>query len=158
MTPPTIIIRHQRENLKKCSLRGLEDRPDFIFFKPQSILPDLSSYIYLQVGAKPLSIDDAPHGLLLLDATWHLAKTMEDKLFIQTKEQGITLHARSLPSHYKTAYPRRQTGCPDPNAGLASIEALYLAYQILGRPTDGLLDHYHWKEAFLKNCTCIEFN
>jgi pre-rRNA-processing protein TSR3 len=152
MTLPTIIIRHPRENLKKCSLRGLEDRPDFLFFKPRSILPDLSSYIYLQVGAKPLSQEDAQFGLLLLDATWRLAKSMETQLFEQTQMQGITLHARSLPPHHRTAYPRRQTDCPDPHAGLASIEALYLAYQILGRSTDGLLDHYHWKNDFLKRC------
>jgi pre-rRNA-processing protein TSR3 len=56
---------------------------------------------------------------------------------------------RSLPSHYKTAYPRRQLDCPDPERGLASIEALYAAYSILGRSTDGLLDRYHWKEEFL---------
>jgi hypothetical protein len=38
----------------------------------------------------------------------------------------------------------------DPDNGLASIEALYLAYHILGRPTAGLLDHYHWADAFLE--------
>ena len=30
------------------------------------------------------------------------------------------------------------------------VEALFLAYHILGRPTEGLLDHYHWAEEFLK--------
>jgi ribosome biogenesis protein Tsr3 len=38
----------------------------------------------------------------------------------------------------------------DPDNGLASVEALYLAYHILGRPTDGLLDQYHWGEEFLR--------
>jgi pre-rRNA-processing protein TSR3 len=33
---------------------------------------------------------------------------------------------------------------------LASVEALYAAYHILGRPTAGLLDHYRWAEAFLR--------
>jgi hypothetical protein len=30
------------------------------------------------------------------------------------------------------------------------VEALYLAYHILGRPTDGLLDSYRWAEEFLR--------
>ena len=50
---------------------------------------------------------------------------------------------------YRTAYPRASKLGTDPDNGLASIEALYLAYRILGRPTDGLLDHYHWASDFL---------
>jgi pre-rRNA-processing protein TSR3 len=50
---------------------------------------------------------------------------------------------------WKTAYPRVSKLGTDPDNGLASIEALYLAYHILGRPTDGLLDHYRWAEQFL---------
>jgi pre-rRNA-processing protein TSR3 len=34
--------------------------------------------------------------------------------------------------------------------GLASIEALYIAYFILGYDTMGLLDQYHWAELFLE--------
>ena len=37
----------------------------------------------------------------------------------------------------------------DPDNGLASVEALFAAYRILGRPTDGFLDHYHWAAEFL---------
>jgi pre-rRNA-processing protein TSR3 len=33
---------------------------------------------------------------------------------------------------------------------LASIEALYMAYHLLGRPTEGLLDGYRWAEVFLE--------
>jgi hypothetical protein len=33
---------------------------------------------------------------------------------------------------------------------IASIEALYLAHHILGRPTAGLLDAYRWAEEFLR--------
>ena len=55
---------------------------------------------------------------------------------------------RSL-SGWKTAYPRVSKMGTDPDNGLASIEAMYIAYHLLGRPTDGLLDHYHWAEQFL---------
>ena len=51
---------------------------------------------------------------------------------------------------YRTAYPRRSKRNTDPDEGLASVEALFLAYHILGRPTHGLLDHYRWAEEFLR--------
>ena len=38
----------------------------------------------------------------------------------------------------------------DPDNGLASVEALFVAYHLLGRATDGLLDHYRWAEEFLR--------
>ena len=57
--------------------------------------------------------------------------------------------ARSLRG-YQTAYPRVSKLGTDPDNSLASIEALFLAYYILGRPTEGLLDHYHWASEFLR--------
>jgi pre-rRNA-processing protein TSR3 len=145
--PPTIILRHNRENLKKCSLRGLEHRPDMIFLTyPTSVLPDLTGYCVLTLDAPPLSIEDAHLGLFLIDGTWRYAQKMAKSL-----PSPAPFVCRSLPTHFRTAYPRRQLDCPDPERGLASVEALYLAYSILGRNTEGILDHYHWKEAFLKN-------
>lgn len=139
---PTIILRHRKENLKKCSLRGLEKREDFIFITyPYEKLPSLENYIILKQDAPPLTLEDAPFGLLLIDGTWRYADVMA---------RQIPPHpARSLPK-FKTAYPRKQTDCPDPETGLASIEALYAAFQITGRNTDGLLDGYYWKEEFLR--------
>lgn len=145
--PPTIILRHKRENLKKCSLRGLEQRPDMIFLTyPTSNLPDLSNYCVLTLDGPPLSLAEAHLGLFLIDGTWRYAKKMAGTL-----PSPAPFICRSLPSHFQTAYPRRQPDCPDPRRGLASVEALYLAYGILGRNTQGILDHYHWKTEFLNN-------
>jgi pre-rRNA-processing protein TSR3 len=145
----TIIIRHRRENLKKCSLFGLEGRPDLQFFTyPIDPMPDLTGVLVLKVGAPPLTLLDASRPLLLIDATWRLAHAIEKKI-------PPNLEARSIPNNLRTAYPRRQTDCPDPEAGLASIEALFIAHLILGREVDGLLDRYHWKNSFLKlNSLC----
>lgn len=144
MTLPTLIYRHRRENRAKCTLTPLESRPDLRFFTyPKETLPDLTSYLILRVGAPPLTLADKDKGLLLIDGTWNLAAAMD-------RSCPPEIEARSLPSHYITAYPRRQTGCPDPIRGLASIEALYLSYLILGKPLNGLLDHYYWKDEFLK--------
>ena len=37
----------------------------------------------------------------------------------------------------------------DPDAGLATIEAIYAAYTHLGWATDGLLADYYWADEFL---------
>lgn len=146
MFPPTIVLRHARENLKKCSLRGLEIRSDFRFYSyPRCILPDLTGYLILTLDAPPLKKEDAFAGLFLLDSTWRYAQKM-----LNFVEKQSSLNRRSIPSHFRTAYPRRQEDCLDPIRGLASIEALYIAYHILGRDTDGLLDRYHWKDLFLE--------
>jgi pre-rRNA-processing protein TSR3 len=146
--PPTVIIRHRLENLKKCSLRGLETRPDFVFFTypyQKESFPHLQNYLILTLDAPPLTLADASYGLLILDATWRYASKM-----LKPFEQQSHFLYRSLPSHYRTAYPRRQQDCPDPERGLASIEAIYLSYSLLKRETKGLLDHYYWKEQFLR--------
>jgi pre-rRNA-processing protein TSR3 len=143
----TLILRHQRENLKKCSLRGLEGNPEFRFLTyPRTDLPDLSNYVLLALDGEPLSPKDKDQGIFLLDATWRYAQKMRS--FVE-KIAGTTLKTRSIPSGFKTAYPRSQSDCPDPEAGLASIEALYIAFWLSGRDPSTLLNHYHWKEDFL---------
>lgn len=143
---PTVVIRHKRENLKKCSLRGLENREDFLFYT-YPLIEDLQleGYIYLCVDGPPLSREEFPKGLLVLDATWRLAYKMEKGLQKLLKP----LERRSIPFTISTAYPRRQEDCLEPGKGLASVEAIYAAYEILGRPVEGLLDSYYWKEEFL---------
>ncbi len=143
---PTIIYRHQRENLKKCSLRGLEAREDLLFYSyPKEALPDLTGYVLLSFEGPPLSIADQDYGLVLLDGTWRYAEKMAASIYKRGPVQ-----IRSLPSHFQTAYPRRQEDCSEPDRGLASVEALYIAYLLMGRDPAGLLDHYHWQELFLK--------
>lgn len=138
----TIILRHRKENLKKCSLRGLEKREDIDFYTyPKDTLPDLSGYFLLALDASELTQEDANKGIFLIDGTWRYAEVMQKTI--------PAIECRSLPRNYLTAYPRRQ----DDSRGLASIEALFLTYHILGRNTEGLLDDYYWKEDFLnKNC------
>ena len=144
--PPTIILRHRRENLKKCSLRGLEQREDMRFLTyPRDPLPPLDGYVMLSMEGPQISNADAALGLFILDATWRYAEVMER--FVQ--KSGAPVLLRSLPAHLKTAYPRRQEDCAHPDRGLASVEALYAAYFLMGRDVAGLLDAYHWKEQFL---------
>lgn len=143
---PTIILRHRRENLKKCSLRGLETREDMSFYTyPTKALPCMDVYILLGMGGKVLSMADKDKPLFLIDGTWRYAEVMANQIPNRSR-----LEVRSLPDIFVTAYPRRQLDCPDPSKGLASIEALYIAYFLTGRNTKGLLDNYYWKELFLE--------
>jgi pre-rRNA-processing protein TSR3 len=140
--PPTVIVRHAHENPRKCSVLPLRGREDVIFLSyPIRQRPDLAGYVRLAAEGPPLSVADAGLGLLLLDGSWRWAAAMT--------RDFLDVPPRSL-SGWRTAYPRVSQRGTDPANGLASVEALYLAYHILGRPTTGLLDHYHWAQQFLE--------
>jgi pre-rRNA-processing protein TSR3 len=140
--PVTVIIRHPRENPRKCSILPLRGRPDLVFLKhPVRERPALSSYVRLAAEGPELSAADAGCGLLLLDGSWRRADSMTQAF--------LDVPPRSLHG-YRTAYPRVSKLGTDPDNGLASVEALFVAYHILGRPTEGLLDHYRWAEEFLR--------
>jgi pre-rRNA-processing protein TSR3 len=51
---------------------------------------------------------------------------------------------------WETAYPRSSKLFEDPEAGLATIEAIYAAYVQTGRNPAGLLDNYRWGDEFLR--------
>lgn len=139
---PTIIVRHTKENPRKCSILPLKDRFDIILLPyPVRQRPSLDSYVRLADEGPPLTAADRVFGLLLLDGSWRSARGMA--------KDFADVPPRSL-SGYKTAYPRVSKLGSDPGNGLASVEALFVAYHILGRSTDGLLDHYHWAEEFLR--------
>ncbi|HRD55287.1 MAG TPA: DTW domain-containing protein [Parachlamydiaceae bacterium] len=143
---PTVILRHRRENLKKCTLTGLEKRPDFKFYTyPYDTILELPSYIMLSFEGPLLSKEDAGKGLFILDGTWRYA----DKMY-KSSPLLHTIEKRSLPDHFKTAYPRKQDDCSDVGRGLSSIEAIYIAYSILGYPTEGLFENYMWNSLFFE--------
>jgi pre-rRNA-processing protein TSR3 len=140
--PPTIVVRHPRENPRKCSILPLRGRPDLIFhlFPVRDAL-DLTGYVRLAADGPELAPADAAHGLLLLDGSWRWAGAMT--------RAYADVSPRSLHG-WRTAYPRVSKLGTDPDNGLATVEALVVAHHILGRPTSGLLDHYRWREEFLR--------
>ena len=139
--PPTIIVVHRRERRSKCSVEFLREWEEFQFLTyPQDEDPIPDNYVRLGLGGPMLSEADAGSGLLVLDATWRLVEKMEKRY--------AEVPIRSIPT-YHTAYPRVSKVYDDPSAGLATIEAVYAAYRHLGWETEGLLDHYQWKQEFL---------
>lgn len=138
-----VVIRHPKERLSKCSLEPLRGRPDIRFHKASPGFEfDATGYILLSIDAPVLSPLDAEQPLLLLDSTWRLLPKLEATL------RGSPI-PRSLPPELRTAYPRVSKITQDPTRGLASVEALYTARLLQGRDTEGILDHYHWKAAFI---------
>src|SRR5207237_10814342 len=120
----------------------LRGRADFMFLTyPVTQRLDLQGYVRLAAEGEELTAADADRGLLLLDASWRWAQNMN--------QHFLEVPPRSLRG-YHTAYPRTSKRGTDPENGLASIEALFVAHHILGRPTNGLLDHYRWANEFLR--------
>ena len=139
--PPTVIVRHPRENPRKCSVLPLRGRPDLVFVPyPGRQRPPLDGYVRLAAEGPELSASDAASGVLLLDGSWRRAGAMT--------RDFADVPPRSLHG-WRTAYPRASKLGTDPDNGLASVEALFVAYHLLGRPTAGLLDHYRWAADFL---------
>ena len=140
--PPTIIVVHPKERRSKCTAEPLRGKPGFIFCTyPEISTEPLDDYVQLGFDGPELNRADANRGLFILDGTWRLAEAMQ--------EQFRHVPVRSL-RKWKTAYPRVSKMFENPPGGLATIEAIYVAYHLLGRQTDSLLDEYHWSDEFLK--------
>ncbi len=140
--PPTVIVVHPKERKSKCTVQPLRGDDRFSFWKFPGTGPEpLDEYVRLGYGGKLISQKDQNRGLLVLDATWKLAEKMEEPY----KEMEV----RSLPP-WTTAYPRVSKMFENPQDGLATIEAIFAAYHLMGRKTDGLLDNYHWANEFLE--------
>ncbi len=141
----TVVIRHPKERLSKCSLVPLHGRPDITFHKATTGFRfDAGGYTLLTPSAPVLTSGDAGRPLLLLDGTWRYAADLEACL------TGEPVR-RSLPADLVTAYPRKSKLFQDPEGGLASVEALYAARRILGDDDPTLLEAYRWKDEFLRN-------
>lgn len=140
---PTTVLRHPKERIAKCSLRFLHDRPEMTFLRAKPGFSfDATGFTLLAVDGAPLSPADADRPLLLLDSTWRWLP----QLLACVRGEPVR---RSIPGGVRTAYPRVSKVFDDPEAGLASIEALYLARRLLGDDDPSLLDGYHWRDAFL---------
>jgi len=137
-----LIVHDPREPANKCSLtplRGMEG----VRFVPvragQRV--DAGRRIWLHPDGDELGPADRGIGLLLVDCTWRRLSKLSSCI-------DGELRRRRLPK-LVTAYPRRSKLTPDPENGLASIEALYAATALLDGPRPELLASYHWAAAFL---------
>ena len=140
--PETVVVVHPKERRSKCTILPLRGTPGLRFARSTSerATGPLEGYLRLDVDAPPLTEADASRGLLLLDGTWRWVEDLVGPFGgLETRSiQGI-----------QTAYPRCSSIGELPDGGLATVEALFVAHRVLGRSTNGLLDHYHWAKEFL---------
>ena len=139
--PPTILVVHPRERRSKCTVEPLRGREGFRFWTfPERGPEPLDGYVRLGLGGALLTPAHRFRGLLVLDGTWRLAERMAPAF--------ADVPVVSL-GPWETAYPRTSKLFEDPAAGLATIEALFAAFQQMGRDPSGLLDSYRWRTEFL---------
>ena len=142
MVSPVLIVVRRGEDPAQCTVRPLRGTPGLDFLPyPLRRKPDLARHLLLAPDAPPLSPADAGRPLLLLDASWRHAAKMRRAI--------EPVEARSIPSGWQTAYPRRSKIHDDPETGLATVEALFAALCTLGVRDDTLLRSYAWRDAFL---------
>src|ERR1700723_111487 len=104
--PPTLIVRHTRENSRKCSVLPLRGRPDLLFLNyPVAQRPPLTGYVSLAADGPEVPLADASAGLLLLDGSWRWAASMT--------RDFADVRPRSLHG-WRTAYPRVSKQGTDP--------------------------------------------
>ena len=143
MLPQVLIIVRRGEDRAKCTIQPLRGTPGLDFLPyPLRQKPDLSNHLLLSPDAPPLTPADSGRPLLLLDANWRHAEKMRHAV--------EPVKARAIPPGWQTAYPRRSKIHADPDTGLATVEALFAAFCILGCRDDTLLRFYPWRNAFLK--------
>jgi len=142
LTLDILIVHDPREPAKKCSLTPLRGMPGVRFVPLRSgQRADAGRRLWLHPDGDELTTADSGIGILLVDCTWRRLPKLSACL------DGELLKRRLPP--LVTAYPRRSKLTPDPEHGLASVEALYAATALLDRPHPELLAQYRWAALFL---------
>lgn len=138
-----LVLRDPRESAAKCSLTPLRGLPGirFLTWKHDRRF-DVGARVLLHPGGEEITAADAGRPLLLIDCAWRRVPTL-----LATCDGELSL--RRLP-RFVTAYPRRSLTFVDPDEGLASVEALYAALALLGKPRPDLLASYRWAGEFLE--------
>jgi pre-rRNA-processing protein TSR3 len=137
-----LILRDPHEAAAKCTLTPLRGLAGVRFVEHRGDLRlPCAGRVLLHPDGDELSELDRGRDLLLLDCSWRRLPRLLRAL------EGAPIPRRLPP--FVSAYPRRSKTFPDPAAGLASVEALYLATRILGAARPELLRGYRWREAFL---------
>ena len=142
------ILMDKRENPRKCTIHPIKDRPDFSvrYFSKNRPIAAFAADCLLHVDGEDLATMDKRGlaSLALIDCTWRkVAPTL------QRVERPLPRLVR-IPEGFVTAYARRNKEGKDPEAGLATIEALFIAAAFLGFWDETLLEKYYFGPDFLK--------
>lgn len=150
------ILIDKKENKKKCSLSPLSGKKNFFFsnfYSGLDPIKPLSSDILLHVDGEDLDKlterykekNKPIHSIALIDCNWRKVEPLMSRL-----EKPWPVLAK-IPPGFKTAYPRKSKNPGvDPEGGLASVEALFIASAFLSVWNMDLLEKFHFKDSFLQ--------
>ena len=145
------IVLDHGETANKCTIIPLRARPDFRFFPVfgQGALGPLDAPILLHPDGRCLS--DIPRALPVsalasVDCVWRRLPKILPRLRWVSAPAALA----KVPDGFVTAYPRRGMPSADPEGGLATIEALFIAAALLGNWDVSLLSRYYFGRAFVE--------
>lgn len=143
------ILVDRSEKPEKCTILPLAYRPDFRIVRfPRGVqLKPLVGDLLLHPEGESLATLAPKLGpirvLSSIDCVW---KRLPNILNCVGKPLPMLA---GLPPEFVTTYPRRNKQNLDPEGGLATIEALFIAAAFLGHWDETLLKEYHFGAAFL---------
>lgn len=142
------ILVDKLENPRKCTIQPLKGRADFTFryFSGNKPIAPFTADCLLHIDGECLS--EIPRSslrsLALIDCTWKKVPGVLQRLPIPLPKLV------RMPDGFVTAYARKNKQGQDPDGGLATIEALFIAAAFMGYWDLSLLDTYYFKNDFLE--------
>lgn len=144
------VILDSGETANKCTIAPLAYRTDFrvILGKGAGPLGPLSAPILLHhEGVCLTTLRESlgvVTGISCIDCVWRRVDGLLKRI-VTPLPQCV-----KIPDGFKTAYPRRSYHDFDPDQGLATIEAIFIAAAIVGNWDPSLLSHYYFGRKFVE--------
>lgn len=145
------IVLDHGETANKCTVTPLRDRADFRFFSVfgQGPIGPLSASVLLHPDGQCLSQlvwREPPTTIASVDCVWRRLP----KILPRLSWVGQKAVLAKIPEGFLTAYPRKGLPAADPDGGLATIEALFVAAALMGHWDITLLSRYYFGRAFVE--------
>jgi pre-rRNA-processing protein TSR3 len=143
------VIIDAGETINKCTIAPLSSRPDFRLFRvkgPKPLGPLLSPILLHHEGQCLTQLrEQLPQvqGIATIDCVWNRLDVLMRRISGQ-----LPILAR-IPNGFETAYPRRSAQNTDPEGGLATIEAIFVAAALLGNWDITLFSEYYFGGKFV---------
>ncbi len=143
------VVLDRGETANKCTIMPLAGRAGFriVGVVDELAIPGLRSDLLLHPEGECLTGLRAKLGkveaIAAVDCVWRRLPVL-----LAGIEGGLPTLAR-IPDGFVTAYPRKSEDGSDPQAGLATIEAIFTAAALLGNWDTGLLSQYYFGAAYV---------
>ncbi len=150
------VLVDKTEKPNKCTILPQAERSDFKvrrFSRDRGISPLIGQWLLHPDGVEidvrtSNSLDgfgqEPTPVLSVVDCNWRRLAG------ILCKVEGPLPPMVKIPSGFETAYPRKNSQNLDPQGGLATIEAIFIAAGLMGQWDPSLLDKFHWRREFFQ--------